>query len=178
MARIKHLKDHQYDGALYYYASTRTPNVCLIFKPDPLATWKRQQFYVNARIKKFEGKSIIGWKKVSLKDRKGEYSIGRALVELRIPASALRLQPRNKKCRASSAKVISIHAQERLDTGSSRYSVYKKSKRKIAFSLHDENFEYRIGKTVKPRTKFTLNSREECASGIHFYLTREEAIKH
>lgn len=65
----------------------------------------------------------------------------------------------NVKCRANQAKVISFtpNTKEKI------YS-YKKS-----------TFEYKIGKIVKPRKKFSF-AAIDCESGIHFFFTKEAAI--
>jgi hypothetical protein len=44
-------------------------------------------------------------------------------------------------------------------------------------SFHDESFQYRIGEIVRP-DKFDQNPLTECSSGIHFFLTKEEAEKY
>ena len=43
-----------------------------------------------------------------------------------------------------------------------------------AFSQHDPSFKYQVGKKVVP-DGFDEDRWNECASGIHFYLTRVEA---
>ena len=68
----------------------------------------------------------------------------------------------DRKCRSSSAKVISIIS---LLTGRSL---------KTAFSNYDHNFKYRVGKTVKPTEHFN-KSMEPCASGIHWFLSKQDA---
>ena len=45
-------------------------------------------------------------------------------------------------------------------------------------SKHDYTFVYRVGETVEPREPFDPNRWNECASGIHFFITREEAEAH
>ena len=40
------------------------------------------------------------------------------------------------------------------------------------------NLSGRTGKIVKPREPFSEDRWDECASGIHFYLTRIEAENH
>lgn len=90
---------------------------------------------------------VIGWKKC----RDG------VVVKLRITPKAKRSNALGRKCRASEAEVLKIIGA------------------KVAYSKHDADFEYEVGKTVKPRKKWDPNRFEECASGIHFFLTREEA---
>jgi hypothetical protein len=95
---------------------------------------------------------VIGWKKCQ--DGK--------IVKLRIPAKAARGNAGTRKCRAASAKVLAVY------TKSGRPS-------KSAVSIHDEDFVYRVGATVKPTGPFDANRWDECSSGIHFFLTRAEA---
>ena len=39
----------------------------------------------------------------------------------------------------------------------------------------DENFKYKVGETVRPEQGFSEDWVIECAPGIHFFITREEA---
>ena len=61
------------------------------------------------------------------------------------------------KSRASKAKVTKIHGGG-----------------KVAYSLHDKYFEYKVGETVKPDT-FDPCSDYACSNGIHFFLSKEDA---
>ena len=83
------------------------------------------------------------------------------VVELRIPAHAKRSNATGRKCRASEAVVVSL--PDGCD---------------VAHSLHDNSFVYKKNKTVKPREPFCEDRWQECASGIHFYITRAEADAH
>jgi hypothetical protein len=47
-----------------------------------------------------------------------------------------------------------------------------------AASEHDSNFMYVTGQTVRPTKPFDEDWVSECASGIHFYITRLEAENH
>ena len=95
---------------------------------------------------------IIGWKKC----RDG------AIVKLLIPADARRSHAFGRKCRAEYAQVLKI---------------YKNKGKKTATSDYDGSFTYKVGETVKP-DKWGEDFTNECASGIHFYITREEAENH
>lgn len=44
------------------------------------------------------------------------------------------------------------------------------------FSSYDEDFTYANGFVVEPTEPFDDNRWNECASGIHFFITREEAV--
>ena len=75
------------------------------------------------------------------------------ICKLRIPAEAKRSNATGRKCRAEYAVVLEGNG----------------------FSQHDPGFEYRVGETVRPREPFDDDRWNECASGIHFFLTRQEA---
>ena len=89
---------------------------------------------------------------------------GGLIVELEIPEDALRSSATTRKCRCSKAKVLSI---TNLD-GS-------KSESTEAASNRDSSFVYKIGETVEV-TNFDPNRWNECSTGIHFFVTREEAV--
>ena len=156
-----------------YYEITNEPNICKVrtsgYIPDIL---------VPARIKEFDGKPIQAFKKAEIKLGKGRYAPKvRCVVELLIPARAIRFQPKNKKCRASSAHVVAIYAVA-LGNRHGKNSLGEKTKRRIAFSCHDKNFKYVVGQKVKPTKKFDKNHRSECSTGIHFFLTAKEAANY
>ncbi|TFE99444.1 hypothetical protein B5M44_04395 [Shinella sumterensis] len=90
--------------------------------------------------------SIIGWKKCQ----------GGVIVKLRIPEDARRSHAFGRKCRAEFADVLEVIGDE---TGT---------------SSHDGETIYRVGERVTPDS-FDENWQEECAAGIHFFITREEA---
>lgn len=83
------------------------------------------------------------------------------MVVLKIPTDAKRSNASGRKCRASSAVVLEM--PEGVTVGN---------------SLHDYEFTYELGKTLTPKQPFCEDRWQECASGIHFYLTREEAEAH
>ncbi len=102
------------------------------------------------------------------------------LVELEIPDDATWMTPKyedpftfrhfsikdndkfnvniSKKSRASHAYVVKIHGEE-----------------KIAYSLHNQRFKYKVGETVRPEEQFDNCSDYVCGSGIHFFLDKEKA---
>ena len=100
---------------------------------------------------------------------KGEYTAFKKadekIVELRIPADAKRLSATGRKCRANKAVVISITTLEGDPAGNE------------VRSDHDKSFAYRVGETVEVQN-FDENRWNECAPGIHHYITREEAVRH
>ena len=100
---------------------------------------------------------------------KGEYTAFKKadekIVELRIPADAKRSSSTGRKCRARKAVVISITTLEGDPAGNE------------VRSDHDKDFVYRVGETVEVQN-FDENRWNECAPGIHHYITREEAVRH
>ena len=90
------------------------------------------------------------------------------IVKLRISPKAKVIKGEwnnvENKHRASSAKVLEI------------ISMKSGRKCKTAKSKHDFSFKYKVGETVRPiGAKFDMSSFEVCTSGIHFFLTEEEA---
>jgi hypothetical protein len=105
---------------------------------------------------------IIGWKKVNLP------YFGDGIVKLSIPEDADRSNATGRKCRASKAIVLEI---QDLDGHAVTSDV-------VATSTHDPSFQYKVGETVIPTSPFDTDRWKECAPGIHFYITREEAVNH
>ena len=99
--------------------------------------------------------SFIGWKKC----RDG------IIAKLLIPETAKRSSATGRKCRASEAVVIALYDSDGNEVDK-------------AISQNDADFVYRPGETVKPTTPFDENRWEECAPGIHFFVTREEAERY
>ena len=101
--------------------------------------------------------SFIAWKKVR----------GNLIVKLEVTETAKRSSAFGRKCRCSEAKVLDI---QNLD-GTSVDDVT------VAYSTHDSNFVYRVGETVRV-DDFDEDRRNECAPGIHFFITRQEAVEY
>lgn len=100
---------------------------------------------------------FIGWKKA-----KG--SKNKVIVKLHIPSDAKRSSATTRKCRCSKAEVIAIY---NLDGTVAEETT--------CHSDYDNNFIYEVGKTVEV-TDFSENRWSECAKGIHFFISRQEAI--
>lgn len=88
------------------------------------------------------------------------------IVELEIPADALRSSATSRKCRASKAKVISITDRDGNAAGVEEVK-----------SNHDAAFVYRVGETVSV-PDFDTDRWNECAAGIHHFITRAEAVQY
>ena len=87
------------------------------------------------------------------------------IVKLRVPEDAQRSSATSRKCRCSKAEVIQIEDTEGNvlpdDT--------------IAYSRYDCEFPYQKGKIVEV-DDFDTNRWDECSTGIHFFMTRREAV--
>ena len=94
---------------------------------------------------------LIGWKKLA----------GCQIAKLRIPESAQRSHAFGRKCRASEAIVVAIYNGD-VEVAE-------------GFSTHDTAFKYVKGELVKPKEPFSDDWQNECASGIHFFITKIEA---
>ena len=101
-----------------------------------------------------EAGNFVAWKKVR----------GNFIVKLEVTENAKRSSAFSRKCRCNEAKVLDI---QNLDgTSADVTEVYSK---------HDANFAYRVGETVRVNN-FDEDRRNECAPGIHFFITRQEAV--
>ena len=87
------------------------------------------------------------------------------IVTLEIPKGAFVFSINNSKCRTNKAKVLDI-----IDIDSGLHI-------KEAYSEYDNNFVYKVGDSVTIND-FNLAYNIECASGIHFFKTEEEAINY
>ena len=99
--------------------------------------------------------SFIGYKKASGK-----------IIELMITENAKRSSSTTRKCRCSEAVVLSI-----TNIDGTNFDGEK------VVSDYDEGFVYEVGKTVSA-DNFDENRWNECSTGIHFFLTRDEAVRH
>ena len=95
---------------------------------------------------------LIGWKQCA----------NGILVKLLVPAKAKRSHAWGRKCRAEYVKVLAVEKDGKA---------VKEGK-----SQHDQGKTvYRKGKIVKPDS-WCDDYTQECAAGIHFFITKEEAI--
>ena len=99
--------------------------------------------------------AFIAWKKA-----------GEKIIKLEILADAKRVSATTRKCRCDKAKVVEI---QNIDGMNSELT-------EIA-SDYDDNFIYRIGETATVND-FNDNRWNECSTGIHFFITREEAVNY
>ena len=115
----------------------------------------------NAKLDEKE-KTRCGW---LLKEEFHAYKKCRdnLIVELIIPKGSIVFSINNSKCRTNRAKVVSITDIE----GTITYNE--------AVSTQDKNFIYKVGAELEIED-FNLMYNVECAEGIHFFRTREEAV--
>ena len=88
------------------------------------------------------------------------------IVVLEIPEDAKRLSATGRKCRCNKAKVIEI---QNIDGTKANVT-------KVA-SDYDSDFVYEVGKTVSV-DNFCEDRWEECSSGIHFFINRQESVNY
>ena len=102
-----------------------------------------------------EAGAFIGYKKAAGK-----------IIMLEICADAKRSSSTTRKCRCSKAKVLSITNPDGSESGLTKVA-----------SNYDKDFIYRVGE-IAEAPDFNENRWHECAAGIHFFITREEAVKY
>ena len=86
------------------------------------------------------------------------------IVELEILPDALRSSATSRKCRASAVRVLSI---TNIDGAPAEIEEVS--------SDHDSKFVYKIGEIVEV-PDFCTDRWNECAPGIHHFITRDEAV--
>jgi hypothetical protein len=101
-----------------------------------------------------ESGAFIGWKTACGK-----------IVKLEICEDAKRSSATSRKCRCSKAKVLAIENMDGGDSGLSAIS-----------SDHNSSFVYTVGETVEV-SDYDNNRWNECSAGIHFFITRDEAVR-
>ena len=99
--------------------------------------------------------SFIGFKKA-----------GGKIVKLLIPEEAKRSSATSRKCRCSKAKVLSITELDGSDSGLESIQ-----------SDYSAGFVYKVGEEVSV-PDFDENRWDECSTGIHFFITRDEAVRY
>ena len=107
---------------------------------------------------------IIGWKKAWTDNEMPPTPV---IVKLLIPSDAQRSNATGRKCRASKARVLDLQDKQgnSLPPDTTAYSSY------------DADFTYKKGETIHVEN-FDTNRWNECAPGIHFFITRIEAVEY
>ena len=100
---------------------------------------------------------LIGYKKAQVQGKQ-------VILKLVIPKSARRVNAiGSRKCRCDKAKVL---ASFNLDGTPTEGTVF--------YSIYNHNFVYTLGMEVT-EPNYNLSDMEECAAGIHFFITFSEA---
>ena len=97
--------------------------------------------------------SFIGYKKA-----------GKYIVELEILKDARRCSATSRKCRCDKAKVLSIITPDGNETDITAIE-----------SNYDHNFIYTVGEVAEV-PDFDDDRWNECSTGIHFFINRQEAV--
>ncbi len=111
---------------------------------------------------------FIGWKKAyaRIPDYTGHtIDILPVIVKLFIPSEAKRSSATSRKCRCDRAKVLDI-----TDIDNTMHFL-------SAYSGYDHSFNYFVYDEVSV-DDFDDNRWNECSTGIHFFITREEAVNY
>ena len=98
---------------------------------------------------------FIAWKKVN-----------NVIVKLKVPAEAKRSSATSRKCRCEYAEVLAL---QHLDG-----APYKDDK--VINNNYVETI-YKVGEIVRPDS-WDDNRWNECSHGIHFFITRDEAVRY
>ena len=98
---------------------------------------------------------FIAWKKV-----------GEVIVKLRIPSEAKRSSATTRKCRCEFAEVLELQSLDGTPYNDDKV-------------VNDDYVEtiYKVGEIVRPDS-WDDNRWNECSHGIHFFITRDEAMRY
>ena len=102
-----------------------------------------------------ESGSFIGYKKAR-----------KYIIKLKILENAKRSSATSRKCRCDKAEVVAIENMDGTVVGVDSVR-----------SNRDSSFIYRIGEIVSV-DNFDDNRWNECTAGIHFFITRDEAVNY
>ena len=98
--------------------------------------------------------SFVAWKKID-----------NYIIKLQIPEDAKRSSATTRKCRASAAFVLEIQNLDGSESGVSE----------IVHTAYGHDTVYKVGATTYP-DKWDDDRWNECSHGIHFFITRQEAV--
>ncbi len=112
-----------------------------------------ENIYSNHPIACPESGPFIGWKKAK-----------NYIIKLEVLADAKRSSATGRECRCDKARVVAI---ENIDGSESHIAEVN--------SNYDKTFIYRVGEIVSVED-FDDNRWHSCTKGIHFFVTRQEAV--
>ena len=98
---------------------------------------------------------FIAWKKV-----------GEVIIKLRIPAEAKRSSATSRKCRCEYAEVLELQSLDGIPYNGD----------KVVGNNYVETI-YKVGEIVRPDS-WDEDRWNECSHGIHFFITRDEAVRY
>ena len=159
------LRDANLSGAELRYADLRYADLsdANLIGADLHRAYDVQLSIAKTSILPDEG-DIIGWKKAWTDN---ETLLTPVIVKLLIPSDALRSNATGRKCRASTARVLDLQDKQGNSLPSDT----------TAYSSYDADFTYKKGETIHVED-FDTNRWNECAPGIHFFITRIEAVEY
>lgn len=133
-------------------------------KTGSFIAWKKANILLNNE----DRDHIINPMKLLYAGKPMDHEYASCIIELLIPEDAKRSCAFSNKCRCDKAKVLGIQ------------SIYGQSfpTDTIAYSNYDPAFAYRVGEIITPREPFDLDPFNECSSGIHFFMSREDAVNY
>ena len=102
--------------------------------------------------------AFVAWKKARIMPTEQW-----CIVKLMIYDDARRTSATRRKCRCDKAKVLAAYDMSGREINDAEVC-----------SIRDKNFRYVVGETVTV-PDFDENRWNECSTGIHFFITREEA---
>ena len=102
-----------------------------------------------------ESGSFTGWKKAK-----------NYIIKLEVLEDAKRSSATSRECRCDKAKVVAIEEKDGSESHITEVN-----------SNYDKTFIYRVGEVVTV-DDFDDDRWNECAPGIHFFITREEAVRY
>jgi len=112
-----------------------------------------------------ESGEFTAYKKAEL--RQPDFSfIKHVVVELKIPAHAMRSSATTRKCRCDMASVLKVYDLDKTEIQGVE-----------ATSMYDPHFKYTPGGTVVA-PDFDTNRWNECSTGIHFFMSFQEAVEY
>ncbi|MGL6199809.1 MAG: pentapeptide repeat-containing protein [Lachnospiraceae bacterium] len=159
--RGANLQDADISGAIFRYCDFSNTNMeganlhCSTFEYANMNNIKANEKTRYYRMRCPETGAFLGYKRC----------FNDLLVQLLIPADAKRSSGTSDACRCDKAKVLTIKSFD------------MKKNVQEAWSVVDENFVYRVGEYVTV-TDFNEDRWMESTTGIHFWMTREEAYSY
>lgn len=118
-------------------------------------SWTKTDNALFMRLQCPEEGAFIAWKRC-----------GSHIVKLQVTETAKRSSATSRKCRCSEALVLDIQNEDGSPSGLTEIK-----------SNYDPSFIYRVGEIARV-DDFNENRWDECSAGIHFFITREEAVNY